>query len=97
MKNRTIYSINEIGPKTGGRSSIAKMDRFDRTLILSWIDKKLVGCTNPRQFDKGLTGNHATEWRYRVGDYRIIVDIQDNKVVILVLIIGHHSEIYTTK
>lgn len=49
---------------------------------------------NPRQYGKGLTANLSGQWRYRIGDYRLIAEIQDNKVVILILTIGHRLEIY---
>ena len=53
-----------------------------------------MGCENPRIHGKGLTSNRSGEWRYRVGDYRIIVEIQDNEVIVLVLNIGHRSSVY---
>lgn len=74
--------------------AFAKMDSFDRKFILSWIDKNLEGCANPRQHGKGLTSDHAGEWRYRVGDYRIIAEIQDEIVLVYVLAIGHRRDIY---
>ncbi len=74
--------------------SIKKMDRQTAALILGWIKKNLVGCSDPRRHGKGLTANHSGEWRYRIGDYRIIADIQDDKVLILVLEVGHRREIY---
>lgn len=71
-----------------------KMDAFDSRLILSWIDKNLVGCVDPRAFGKGLSGDRSAEWRYRVGDYRIIAEIKDDEVLILVVTIGHRRDIY---
>jgi len=49
---------------------------------------------NPRIDGKALTANRNGQWRYRVGDYRIIVDIKDNELIILVIAIGHRKEIY---
>lgn len=74
--------------------ALKKLDGQTRRLILAWIEKNLVGCENPRIHGKGLTSNHSSEWRYRVGDYRIIADISEEKVIILVLRIGHKSDIY---
>lgn len=71
------------------------MDRHTAALLLGWIRKNLEGCENPRQHGKGRTANHSGEWRYRVGDYRLIADIQDERVVILMLHIGHRREIYS--
>lgn len=73
---------------------LKKMDRFDARLIVSWIDKNLEGCEDPRVYGKGLTANHAGEWRYRVGSYRILCVIQDDRLVIEVFSVGHRSTIY---
>lgn len=73
---------------------LKKLDRQTRALILGWIEKNLVDCENPRQHGKGLTANRSGQWRYRVGNYRIIADIQDDTVIILVLTVGHRSDVY---
>ena len=73
---------------------LRKLDKYTASLILGWIEKNLVDCENPRQHGKGLTANRSGQWRYRAGDYRILADIQDEKIVILVLGIGHRREIY---
>lgn len=77
------------------RKSLKKMDRQTAKFITAWIRKNLEGCTNPRQHGKGLTANRSGQWRYRVGDYRIIAEIQDDKIIILILTIGHRSEVYS--
>lgn len=68
---------------------IRKMNKQVRRLLFAWIDKHLEGTENPRQHGKGLTGNRANEWHYRIGDYRLICDIQEDKLVILALEFGH--------
>ncbi len=73
---------------------LRKLDKQTRALIFGWIEKNLVGCENPRQHGKGLTANRSGQWRYRIGDYRLIAEIQDNKVVILVLTVGHRRDVY---
>lgn len=73
---------------------LKKLDKQNRALIIGWIEKNLVGCTDPRQHGKGLTANRSGQWRYRVGDYRLLAEIQDKKIVILILNVGHRSEIY---
>lgn len=73
---------------------LKKLDKSTASLILGWIRKNLEGCTDPRVHGKGLTANHSGEWRYRVGDYRLLAEIQDGKLVILMLTIGHRSEVY---
>lgn len=76
------------------QKQIRKLDKQTQRLLFSWIDKNLEGTNNPRLHGKGLTGDRANEWRYRVGDYRLICDIQDNQMVILALEVGHRRDIY---
>jgi len=74
--------------------ALHKLDRPMRILIMSWIEKNLVDCTEPRRIGKALTGQFKGSWRYRVGDYRIIAEIKDEEVLILVVDVGHRSDIY---
>lgn len=67
------------------KRSIDNLDNPIRTRIVTWIEKNLVGCENPRMHGTNLVNHSKGNWRYRVGDYRIIADIQDDKVVILVI------------
>lgn len=73
---------------------LRKLDAFSRTTILQWIDRNLNGTTDPRLHGKGLTANRSGEWRYRVGDYRILANILDDEIVIEVFAIGHRRGIY---
>ena len=73
---------------------LKKMDKSSASLILGWIRKNIEGCDNPRVHGKGLTANRSGQWRYRVGDYRIITEIEDDKVIVLVLNVGHRRDIY---
>ena len=76
---------------------LKKLDKQTSALLLGWIEKNLVDCDNPRQFGKGLTANRKGEWRYRIGDYRLVADIQDDIIVILILNIGLRRDIYKDK
>ena len=71
-----------------------KLDRYTQRMIKAWIEKNLVDCTDPRAHGKGLTADRSGQWRYRIGDYRLICLIEDDKLVILALSIGHRSDIY---
>ena len=71
-----------------------KLDKYTQKMIKSWIVKNLVNTEDPRQHGKGLTANRSGQWRYRIGDYRLICDVQDEKLIILALSIGHRKEIY---
>lgn len=79
------------------QKQIKKLDKQIQRLIIAWIDKNLVGTNNPRQHGKGLAGDRSNEWRYRIGDYRLICDIRDKELTILALEVGHRKEIYRTR
>ncbi|MET3559070.1 mRNA interferase RelE/StbE [Streptococcus rupicaprae] len=66
-----------------------------RNSILSWIDKYLDQTDYSRWYGKGLIANPnpSGEWRYRVGDYRILANILDDKIIIEVLSVGHRRDI----
>ena len=76
------------------RKELKKMDIHVSSLILGWIRKNLEGCNDPRSLGKALTGDKSDAWRYRVGDYRIICEIHDEDIIILVLSVGHRREVY---
>lgn len=78
----------------GAFKDLKKMDTQTRKLILSWIEKNLVNCSDSRVHGKSLRGNRQDEWRYRVGDYHILANIHDDKILIFVLKIGHRREVY---
>ena len=71
-----------------------KLDRYTQKMVKAWVEKNLVDCKDPRVHGKGLTANRSGQWRYRIGDYRLICLIEDDKLVILALTIGHRSDIY---
>lgn len=71
-----------------------KLDNYTKRMIKSWIAKNLVNCEDPRIRGKALTGNLRQYWRYRIGDYRLICDIQDDRMVILAFAVGHRKDIY---
>ena len=73
---------------------IKKLDKYTAMMIIAWVRKNLEGCENPRQHGKGLTANRSGQWRYRVGDYRLIAEIQDSRIVILILNVGHRRDVY---
>ena len=73
---------------------LEKLDKYTRKLIYAWIDKNLQDCENPRIHGKGLVSNRSGQWRYRIGDYRLICNIQEEKITILVLEVGHRRKIY---
>lgn len=71
-----------------------KLDFYTKRIIKSWIQKNIADCEDPKAHGKSLSGYKKGLWRYRIGDYRLICEIEDNKLVILALNIGHRRDIY---
>lgn len=74
--------------------SLKKLDRQTSRQIADFIDLRLVGTDNPRQIGKPLQGVLRDYWSYRVGDYRLICELQDGRLVILVVELGRRRDIY---
>ena len=74
--------------------SFKKLDKQTQKIIKAWIEKNLIGCENPRLHGKGLTANKSGQWRYRVGDYRILAEIRESELVLVLVEVGHRSRIY---
>lgn len=77
-----------------GKKELQKLDGFSQKIIMKWIYKNLMNTENPRLHGKELKGTLKCFWRYRIGDYRLLADIQDEAVVILLVNIGHRKETY---
>ncbi len=73
---------------------LKKMDKQIAKLIVAYIRKNLTNCENPRTIGKALQGNLSDKWRYRVGDYRILAKIEDEKILISIIEVAHRKEIY---
>jgi len=58
------------------------------------MEERVSTVDDPRSAGKALTGPFNSFWRYRVGDYRIVCDIQDDVLHVLVLRVGHRKEVY---
>ena len=71
------------------KKEFKKLDKYTQKILRGWIDKHLTNTTDPRAFGKGLTGNRNGHWRYR-----LICMIDDNKLIILALTVGHRRDIY---
>jgi mRNA interferase RelE/StbE len=65
--------------------------------IRAYLRDRLGRLEDPRQLGKPLTGSELGQfWRYRMGDYRILCDIQDGALVVLVVEVGHRGHVYRT-
>ena len=76
------------------KKQLKKLDKHIASLIIGWLEKNIEGCENPRQHGKALIENKLGEWRYRIGDYRVICEIQDEEIIVLVLEVGHRKNVY---
>jgi len=74
--------------------SLKKIDRQQTQIIVAWIEKNLVDCENPRLHGRPLRHDRKGEWRYQIGSYRIIADIQDSIVTIEIINVGHRKDVY---
>jgi mRNA interferase RelE/StbE len=73
---------------------ITKLHREAQRAIISFLRERLAGAENPRQWGKPLQGEKRGLWRYRVGNYRLICDIQDERITVIVLQVGHRKDVY---
>lgn len=67
------------------------LDRYTMKMLKVWIEKNLVNCEDPRAFGKALSAEQEFQWRYRIGDYRLICHISDGEIVILSLTVGQRQ------
>ena len=73
---------------------LRRLDKQAARRIVHYMDERIAGMENPRSTGKALTGPLGGFWRYRMGDYRVICDIQDGTLRVLVVQVGSRSEIY---
>ena len=73
---------------------LKKLDRTIQRQILDYMDDRVAKADNPRMFGKPLRHSKFGLWRYRVRDYRIICELQERRLVVLVVAIGHRRSIY---
>lgn len=88
MKYKVVFTAESL-------KQLKKLDKYVAKFITTWIEKNLEGCENPRQYGKNLVANRNGQWRYRIGDYRLIAEILDKEIVILIVNVGHRKNIYT--
>jgi mRNA interferase RelE/StbE len=73
---------------------LGKLDRQATVRIVQYLQETISSCSDPRQRGKGLRAGLSGLWRYRVGDYRVICQIEDARLLVLVVRIGHRSDAY---
>jgi len=74
---------------------LKKLDRPVARRLVDFMDERVAGAVDPRSTGKALTGPLlGSYWRYRVGDYRLICDLQDGTLRVLVLEVAHRKDVY---
>lgn len=79
------------------KQQLRKLDKQTAKAILDYLEQRIANLDNPRSSGKALTGPLGGLWRYRVMDYRIICEIQDSELRILVLTVGNRKSVYKSK
>ncbi len=80
--------------KTKTLKDFQKLDRQAQIQIIDYLEKRVAGDEDPRRFGKSLKSNLAGLWSYRVGNYRIVCQIKDLELLVLVVTVGHRKEVY---
>jgi mRNA interferase RelE/StbE len=74
------------------RKELRSLDKGIQRRIFSYLRERTT--ENPRNFGKQLSGNMAGLWRYRIEDFRVICRLEDEKLTVVVVAVGHRKEIY---
>lgn len=76
------------------RRELRRLDRQVQRDILKYFSKRIDSDEDPRRFGKPLRHELQGLWRYRIGDYRAVCQIEDDHMVVLVLVVGHRRKVY---
>ena len=79
------------------REAVKDLKQLDRSIqreIVDYLDMRIANAVDPRVFGKPLRGSRFGLWRFRLRDYRIICEIRSDRLIVLVVAIGHRSRIY---
>lgn len=79
------------------QKEIKKLTKKDQNKIWEYLEKNIAELDDPRSQGKALKGALSEFWRYRVGSYRIIAQIEDMTVTVLVVRVGHRKDVYKNK
>ncbi len=73
---------------------LRKLGRAAQKAILRYLRERIATADDPRRFGKPLAGDLAGLWRYRIGDYRLVVSFEEDRLVVLVVTVGHRRAVY---
>jgi mRNA interferase RelE/StbE len=89
-----VWTINYTD---SAKQHLRKLDRQTAKAIVDYLDQRIAKLDNPRSSGKALTGPLGGLWRYRIMDYRIICEIREGELCILVLTVGNRKNVYKPK
>ncbi|TMJ80753.1 MAG: type II toxin-antitoxin system RelE/ParE family toxin [Alphaproteobacteria bacterium] len=75
-------------------SDLRKLGPDGERRVLRYLRERIASSNDPRRFGHALTADRKGLWRYRVGDYRIVASIEDDRFVVLVVTVGHRRQAY---
>ena len=73
---------------------LRKLGHDARRLVLKYLRERIATTDNPRRFGHALLGDLKGLWRYRVGDYRVVADIRDHEILVMIITVGHRRSVY---
>ena len=91
MKEAPLWRV-EFHPDAA--RDLRKLGHEARRLVLTYLRKRIATTDDPRRFGHPLVGDLKGFWRYRVGDFRVLVSIKDDRLLVLVVTVGHRREVY---
>lgn len=78
-------------------SAVKTLQSLDKKIaqsIIKYLEERIATDENPRRFGEGLKGNLTEYWKYRIGNYRVIAEIKDEKFIVIVIKLGHRRMVY---
>jgi len=73
---------------------LRKLGHDARRLILKYLRERIATAENPRRFGHALLGDLKGLWRYRIGDYRVVADIRDHEILVMIVTVDHRRNVY---
>lgn len=73
---------------------LRKLDRQVAARIIKTLEERIAPLDDPRTIGSALVGEHAGYWRWRIGDYRVVARIEDERVTVLVVRVAHRRQVY---
>jgi len=78
-------------------TAVKQLGDFDKQItrrIIKWLEDRILTTSDPRLWGAALTGDKSGKWRYRIGDYRVVCEIQDHILIVRVVSVGNRNNIY---